>query len=201
MLIEKYLQAAKSIVVEAVPKAAWIMPSMQWKGAEFLSEDGLKNGIGMHHDRPLTVQKSFEIRHASQYRLVVKEKLHGSFDFHPGRYKITCLLDGIELYSAEYKWEENKLISNAFDLELDPGLHTIAIRLSAVKNDEKDEPESKDRSVSYEIASFSVDGPHPKTKRGRALGGPARVGRITCERSGANHVCHAGRRGAAPILT
>lgn len=159
MLIEKYLQAAKSIVVEAVPKAAWIMPSMQWKGPEFLSEDGLKNGTGMRHNRPLTVQKSFEIKHASQYRLIVKEKLHGSFDFHPGRYQITCLLDGTELYSAEYKWEENKLINNAFILALAPGSHSLSIRLSAVKNDEKDEADMKDRYVSYEIASFSVDGP------------------------------------------
>ncbi len=159
MLIEKYLQAAKSIVVEAVPKAAWVMPSMQWNGKDFLSEDGFKNGTGMRHNRPLTVQKCFEIQHAGEYRLIVKEKLQGSFDFHPGRYQITCLLDGTELYSAEYKWEESKLINNAFIPVLDPGLHTIAIRLSAVKNEEKEEAESNDRYVSYEIASFSVDGP------------------------------------------
>ena len=149
MLIEKYLQAAKSIVVEAVPKAAWIMPSMQWKGTEFLSEDFLQNGIGMRHNRPLTVQKSFEIKHAGEYRLIVKEKLHGSFDFHPGRYQITCLLDGMELYSAEYKWEENKVINNAFVFALAPGSHSISIRLSAVKIDEKDEADVKDRYVSY----------------------------------------------------
>ena len=169
MLIEKYLQAAKSIVVEAVPKATWIMPSMQWKGTEFLSEDGFKNGIGMRHNRPLTVQKSFEITHAGEYRLLLTEKLDGSFEFHPGRYQITCLLDGKELYSAEHKWEEDKFVNNAFTLTFAPGLHSISIQLSTVKNDDNDEAESKDRFVSYEISSFSVDGPmdqvfweHPK---------------------------------------
>ncbi len=169
MLIEKYLQAAKSIVVEAVPKTAWIMPSMHWKGTEFVSEDGSKNGTGMRYNRPQTVQKIFEIKHAGEYRLIVKEKLHGSFDFHPGRYQITCLLNGMELYSAEYKWEENRLINNTFVFSLAPGSHSISIRLSEIRNDEKDEADSKDRYVSYEIASFSVDGPmdeafweHPK---------------------------------------
>jgi len=169
MLIEKYLQAAKSIVVEAVPKTAWIMPSMHWKGTEFVSEDGSKNGTGMRYNRPQTVQKIFEIKHAGEYRLIVKEKLHGSFDFHPGRYQITCLLKGMELYSAEYKWEENRLINNTFVFSLAPGSHSISIRLSEIRNDEKDEADSKDRYVSYEIASFSVDGPmdeafweHPK---------------------------------------
>ena len=160
MLIEKYFQAAKSIVTEAVPKTTWVMPSMQWSGKEFLSEDGSKNGMGMRHNRPLVVQKTFEIKHAGEYRLLVKEKLDGSFDFHPGRYRITCALDGRELYSSENKWEEDKFVNNEFSVTFDPGSHTITTQLSSILNeDQRDVSGSKDSSISYDIVSVSVDGP------------------------------------------
>ena len=160
MLIEKYFQAAKSIVTEAVPKTTWIMPSMQWTGKEFLSEDGSSNGVGMRHNRPLKVQKSFEIKHAGEYRLLVKEKLDGSFDFHPGRYRITCALDGRELYSSENKWEEDKFVNNEFSVTFEPGSHAITIQLSSILNEDQREVSGpKDSSISYDIVSASVHGP------------------------------------------
>ncbi len=169
MLIEKYLQAAKSIVEEAVPKSTWIMASSKWKGKEFLSTDGAKNGTGMRHDKPLTVQKSFEIKHPGEYRIVVREKLDGSFDFHPGRYQITCSLDGKQLYSADHKWEEDKFVNNEFKLTMEPGSHAVSIELSTLTNEDQEKTELKDRFVSYEIVSLTVDGPmdeslweHPK---------------------------------------
>ncbi len=169
MLIEKYFQAAKSIVEEAVPKSTWIMASSKWKGKEFLSADGSKNGTGMRHDQPLAVHRTFEIKHPGDYRIVIREKLDGSFDFHPGRYQITCSLDGKKLYSADHKWEEDKFVDNEFKLSLAPGQHAVAIELSTLTNDEGNAKELKDRFVSYEIVSLTVDGPmdeslweHPK---------------------------------------
>ncbi len=135
MLIEKYFQAAKSIVEEAVPKSTWTVASSKWNGKEFLSADGPKNGTGMRHDQPLNVQKSFEIKHPGEYRIVVREKLDGSFDFHPGRYQITCLLDGKKLYSADHKWEEDKFVDIEFKMTLAPGQHAVAIELSTLTND------------------------------------------------------------------
>jgi len=169
MLIEKYFQAAKSIVEEAVPKSTWIMASSKWKGTEFLSSDGSKNGTSMRHDQPLTVQKSFEIKHPDEYCIVVREKLDGSFDFHPGRYQITCLLDGKKLYSADHKWEEDKFVDNDFKMTLAPGSHAVDIEISTLTSDDEKMTELKDRFVSYEIVSLTVDGPmdeshweHPK---------------------------------------
>ena len=169
MLIEKYFQAAKSIVEEAVPKTTWVMASSKWKGKEFLSLDGSKNGSSMRHDQPVIVQRSFEIKHSGEYRIVVREKLDGSFDFHPGRYQIHCLLDGKKLYAADHQWEEDKFVDNEFKLTLETGQHAVAIELSTLSNDDANAKELKDRFVSYEIVSLTVDGPmdeslweHPK---------------------------------------
>lgn len=169
MLIEKYFQAAKSIVEETVPKSTWIMASASFKGKEFLSSDGSKNGTIMRHEQPLTVQKTFEIKHPGEYRIAVRKKLHGSFDFHPGRYQITCSLDGKKLYAVDHKWEENRFVNNAFNLTLAPGSHAVAIELSTLTSDDEKKTDLKDRFVSYEIVSLTVDGPtdeslweHPK---------------------------------------
>ena len=159
MLIEKYFQAAKSIVEEAVPKSTWTMASSKWKGKDFLSADGSRNATNIRHDQPLTVQKSFEIKHPGEYRIVVREKLDGSFDFHPGRYQITCSLDGKKLYSAENKWEEDKFVDNEFNFTLAPGSHAVAVELSTLTSDDQIKTELKDRFVSYEIVSLTVDGP------------------------------------------
>ncbi len=161
MLIEKYFQAARSIVDDAVPKTTWVAPSSKWNGKEFLSEDQSKNGRSIRHDQPVTVQNFFEIKHAGEYRLLLKEKLDGSFDFHPGQYQINCSLDGNELYSAKYKWEEDKFIDHAFVLPMDPGPHHLSIQLSTLENGEFEisEVELKTRSVTYEILSATLDGP------------------------------------------
>ena len=174
MLIEKYFQAARSIVEDAVPKTTWVTPSTKWYGKEFQSEDHSKNGKSIRHDQPVTVQKRFEIQHAGEYRLLLKEKLDGSFDFHPGHYQIQCLLDGNELYTDKYKWEEDKFIDHVFVLSLAPGSHHLSIQLSTLENGEFEisEVELKTRSVTYEILSATLDGPMGEAFREHPHGYP-----------------------------
>ena len=167
MLIEKYFQAARTIVAEAVPKATWVAPSSKWYGKEFLSEDHSKNGKSIRHDQPATLRKDFEIKHAAEYHLLIKEKLHGSFDFHPGNYSIQCSLDGNELYFAKYKWEENNIIEHSYAVTLDPGPHYISVQLSTLENSDFEitEAELKTRSVTYEILSAMLEGPKDEAFR------------------------------------
>ncbi len=169
MLIEKYLQAAKFIVNEAVPKSTWVTRKQDWKGKDFVAEDGSPLLESMRHNRPNTVKKVFSIEHASEYRLEITERLHGSFDFHPGRYRVRGLIDGQELYSAEYKWEEAKSITKDFLLRLHPGTHELAIELSTIATDKNPVSESEGRYASYTISSVVLEGPldeefreHPK---------------------------------------
>ncbi len=169
MLMEKYLQAAKSIVNEAVPKSAWVTPIQEWKGKDFVSKDGSPLVESMRHNRPNTVKKVFSIEHAGEYRLAVNERLHGSFDFHPGRYRIRGLLDGQELYSAEYKWEEAKSVKKEFAITLLPGMHEFSMDLSTIETDDKAESGSDGKYASYAISSVLLEGPlgdasreHPK---------------------------------------
>jgi len=159
MLIEKYLQSAKVITSEAVLRTTWIMPSTTWKGKDFTAAEGSENGTGMRHNRPQTARKHFTIKNAGDYRITLREKLDGSFEFNPGRYRIVCTLDDQELYSADHKWEEDKFVDNVFQMRLPPGSHAISVQLTTLKDGEKEEEDSEDRFVSYEIVSFKVDGP------------------------------------------
>ncbi len=165
MLLEKYLEAAKSIVDEAVPIETWVVPSQRFGGREFLSDDKSVNGSVIHHDRPATVQRTFEIQYPGTYRISIREKSHGSFEFHPGRYHVAAILDGAELHSADYQWEENRESRFETTLSLEIGTHALQFQLTALPPLETDEVDLKGRFVSYELASVTIEGPTDGSQR------------------------------------
>ena len=162
LLLEKYLQAAKTIVQEAVPTQRWSTPSRTWNGREWVSEEGKINAGSLRHDRAVQLSKGLEVKHSGEYRLLIREKLHGSFDFHPGRYRIICSFDGKELFSAEYKWEESKEVRHEFLFTLAPGSHDLSVQLETIKLENPDEQIGNDRNVTYQLASVTLEGPLAK---------------------------------------
>ena len=163
MLLEKYLQAAKTISDESVPISTWVMPSQTWFGKELRSKEEGVNGARLRHDKPTTVVQEFQLKHQGLYRIRVHEKLDGSFEFHPGRYRITCKLDGKELYVADYAWEDDRRLVQEFSLEMTPGAHQITSELATLSNETSDTTASKDQFALYVIESISVDGPSDET--------------------------------------
>lgn len=159
MLMEKCLQAAKSIVAEAVPTKTWVLPIRRKGGREFVSEDKSLNGGSLNHDRPTVLKGSIEVEHPGMYRLLVREKLHGSFDFHPGQYQIECKLDSESLYSSKYKWEENKEVRNEFVRALQIGAHEFSVELTRLDDSEHEETDLGGRWVRYELAEVLLEGP------------------------------------------
>lgn len=159
MLMEKCLQAAKSVVAEAVPTKTWVLPIRRKGGREFFSEDRNVNGGSINHDRPTVIRGTLKVEHAGEYRLLVRERLHGSFDYHPGQYQIECRLDAESLYESKYKWEENKEVRNEFMRTLQPGDHEVSITLKQLEDSEHEETDLGGRWVRYELAEVVLEGP------------------------------------------
>ena len=171
MLLEKYIQAAKSIAEEAVPTQSYVMARQEWKGKEFRSADGKENGAGIRHDHETIIMNSFTVEHDGEYTISTMEKLDGSFEYHPGRYRIECRLDGNPLYTSDNKWEEDKHVRREFTVPLAAGKHRLEIELRKLETVEHSikEKDLAERFVTYQLVSAAVGGPkdpalwkHPK---------------------------------------
>ena len=163
MLLEKYVQSASTIVAEAVPTETWIKPTVRIAGREFRSDNGL-SGDRIRHNQPCTVSHEHQAKHAGRYRISIHQRLHGSFNFHPGRYSIECRLDDKQLYREDYKWEEHKDMPHEIEVDWQPGAHQFSFKLETLADKEKedaaDPAQSSDENfVSYQLVDVTIVGP------------------------------------------
>lgn len=168
MLIDKYMQAAEMVVSEAVPTVTKIVPRQQFRGGEFRSRDSDSNGGRLDGKRPHEVAKTFSVDEAGSYRVHMAIKQHGSFEFDPARYRVTCYFDDDEMFSDEFGWDENKRTEFEFQPRWSSGEHTIRFQLEPIAADETDEeamPENRDTSVHFQIDRVTVEGPEGTQRR------------------------------------
>ncbi len=163
MLLEKYVQSASVIVAEAVPTETWIKPTVRIAGREFRSDKGI-NGDRIRHNQPCTVTYEHQAQHAGRYRIRIHQRLHGSFNFHPGRYSIECRLDDESLFREDYKWEEHKDVPREIEVNWQPGAHKFSVTLETLGDKEKEDAADpgqagEDTFVSYQLVDVTIVGP------------------------------------------
>lgn len=81
LLLEKYLQAADTIVKKAVPTVAKVVDNRIATAKDFKRKDGSSDGKPLNVMTPATTAYTFAVEHAESYRLVVDLMANGSFDF------------------------------------------------------------------------------------------------------------------------
>lgn len=175
LLLDKYLQAAEMVVARAVPQVTWIVPRQDFDGAEFKSAgkgEDRKNGRRLDGKEPAELSRQIEIDAEGKYSVQIRVKQHGSFEFDPARYTVTCSIDGEERFNVELGWDENKRTDFEYKEDWSAGKHEIAFRLDPVVPEQNAGEELLDEggtSVSFQIDSVSVEGPlgtdrrvHPK---------------------------------------
>ena len=173
LLLEKYLQSAKTIVAETVPTVRQVVPRQQLTGNDFKTDDG-DDGSRMAYDKSATVRKTIQIEHPGKYVLHIKVMLKGSFDFDSSRCQVTFAADGQELFKDKYAWEERKSVHYRFDRQWQPGGHQLVFSVQPLENvkvEEKASPTVGGRTyVNFHILSVAVEGPvdpirweHPKS--------------------------------------
>ena len=165
LLLEKYLQAATSIVQEAVPTVCKVIPVQEFTGEDFRSsaEDDEIDGSRMSYKDERTVAQLVRIKNDGKYRLLVQVKLHGSFDFDASQCRVAFFADDEELYSAEYAWDESKTIDYEFERDWKVGDHKLSFHLSPLNNPQEKEPEDEGQGSNtynnFHIQHVAVEGP------------------------------------------
>ncbi|MDB6052906.1 MAG: hypothetical protein JWN25_429, partial [Verrucomicrobiales bacterium] len=172
MLLEKYLDAAKSIFTEAVPVVAKVMPEKIISGKSFhkISEttnttatannrQGANSNrrdtfLGLNYYETTEATNTFKIDTAGAYKLVLNLTTKGAFDYDPGRCRVTFKLDGKEMFQKEYGWYDTKNFQFTFDQNWEAGEHQMYIKVEGLTS-----PDQRINALEMRIADTKIQGP------------------------------------------
>ena len=158
LLLEKYMQAAETIVASAVPTVAKVIQERSVPGKEFCSVDGsTNNGDRLTFYQEGKMSHAFKVEEAGDYRLLLNLEVAGQFDFDPGRCYVIFKVDDQELTQEEFTWHNNKRFVIEFDQKWQPGEHQMAIELHPLTPIDQ-----KRNSLDLRIVSVRIQGPLDK---------------------------------------
>jgi hypothetical protein len=161
LLLEKYLQAAETIVANAVPTVSKVVDERVLTARDF---SGSADADRMSFYNAASVTNALQIQKPGSYRMTIALRVDGAFDFDPGQCRLVFKLNDRELLNREFGWDDNKLYRFEFDEKWQPGPYHFAVDLQPMVP-----PEKKKTSVDMRLESVRVDGPlekehwvHPK---------------------------------------
>jgi PAS domain-containing protein len=171
LLLEKYMQAAETIVATAVPIVSRVVKVQTINGGEFRPEGengggggggggrgfgGGRGGFGASLSlyKPAKVAKTIQIDKVGSYRLLLDVSTRGEFNFDPGRGKVTFRLDGKELMAEEFGWGDSKKNIREYSLEFEPGPHVLSFEVEPLTPVEK-----RQTNVDFRINGAKLEGP------------------------------------------
>lgn len=154
LLLEKYMQAAETIVGEAVPRVGKLPPETLIAGRKFRPVEGSADSERLSFYKPASVAATFRAEHEGEYHLLVDVSVLGEFDFDPGRCTLTFTADAQKLLSEELKWHDHKAFHYDLKAELTSGEHQLAFKLEPLTS-----VEERRNSLNLKIVSVRVKGP------------------------------------------
>lgn len=178
MLLEKYMDAAKSIVMEAVPTVSRVVPEKMLAGSRFHpvgsgeNTGSRNNGNRAPRDSMLSlsfydeasVLSTHNVEQAGDYKLALELRVKGNFDFDPGRCRVVFKVDDRQVLETNFSWQAGKTFPFEFDQKWETGDHRMVVEVHPLTPVDK-----KINSLDLQIVSATIRGPldqkywtHPK---------------------------------------
>jgi Protein of unknown function (DUF1592)/Protein of unknown function (DUF1588)/Protein of unknown function (DUF1587)/Protein of unknown function (DUF1585)/Protein of unknown function (DUF1595)/Cytochrome C oxidase, cbb3-type, subunit III len=155
LLLEKYMQAAESIVAAAVPTVSRLVAERTYRGTEFRSAvAGTGNGDRMSAYKKAKVSRLYSADADGDYRLALDLAVDGAFQFDPGRCTVIWKLDERELLRETFGWQDYKLFHYARQEHLAAGDHRLSFEIEPLTP-----PEKQLTTLDARIVSLKVQGP------------------------------------------
>ena len=131
MRMEKFLEAAQSVVKKSVPAEPTAMTEQMIAGKDFAFTDGSpRNEDRMSFYKDATLQATLSISIPGEYRIVTATSVDGTGNPDPQKCRGTILCDGKEFYSQEYVWADCMYYQSEHVVRLEPGEHKIEFHLT-----------------------------------------------------------------------
>src|ERR1041385_806595 len=157
MLLEKYMQAAETIVAGAVPRVGRVIAEKTIAGNSFRLSKDKRNSDRFSFYEEAKVARVFHAEQAGSYRIALELELLGQFEFDPGRCRVVFKADDRELWQDEFGWQDGGKSRHEFDQKWQPGEHRLALELYPLTPVEK-----KTNSLDLRIVAVRVQGPTEK---------------------------------------
>jgi hypothetical protein len=154
LLLEKYMQAAETIVAAAVPRETRVVAETAIPGSEFRKSEGKGNGERMSFYDEASVGHTFKAELAGNYRVVLEVEVLGQFVFDPGRANVVLKDGGRELWQEELGWEPGKKFKFEAGDQWEAGEHRLTVELKPLTP-----VEQKTNSLDLRITTVRVQGP------------------------------------------
>ena len=129
LLLEKYMRAAETITAEAVPRGRIAPAELNIAGADFHA-----GGTNASSDRFSFYQEAalghkYTAKDPGTYHLAFEVEVLGQFEFDPGKCLVDFQVDGKNLGSQTFGWQNGKKFNLEFDQKLEPGEHELSVVL------------------------------------------------------------------------
>ena len=177
LLLEKYMQAAETIVSQSVPTAAYVVRDTEIVGSAFREagkddenlperereRERSARGRGGRGAQPISFYRKAIISHTHKvdrpgsYKLTVNATVNGAFNFDPGRCRVTFKVDDKERIKEEFGWQNGRRYTFDIDETWLPGEHKLVLELEPLVPVEK-----KKTSVDLRVDGVRVHGPMEK---------------------------------------
>ena len=131
LLLEKYFQAAESIVKAAVPTASKTTPERSYRGVEFRGAEKGQNGDRMAFSKPAKVSRSLYAEAAGDFRFLLELAVQGPYKLDPGRCTVVFKIDDREKRHETYTGLASKTFRYTIDEHLSAGDHKLTFELEA----------------------------------------------------------------------
>jgi hypothetical protein len=183
LLLEKYLQAAQTIVTSVVPQSRRVVPVTVLTGRDF-RDWGPEGDLGVVEDgddgtpafraaigHPLAFRDALTVTHAvdapcsARFRISFHFEVRGPFNFDPGRCLMTVKIDGQPVSTERIGWQYRKQLYHEVPETWKAGRHAISVTLEPlppaplpadVPPAEFDDPQH----LEVRIVSVRVEGPY-----------------------------------------
>jgi hypothetical protein len=187
LLLEKYLQAADTIITGVVPQSSRVTPAQTANGRDFRGfdprkgfvmpegEDGgrparAEEGRPLEYSETISVSHTFSAPKKAKYKVSVNLAIKGPFNFDPARCQLTVSVDGMPTFDEPFGWYDHRAIQFSRDVDWKTGPHEVAIAVRPLAsapmpaNAPGPDFEEKQR-LEVQIQSVQVKGPFDEASK------------------------------------
>jgi hypothetical protein len=170
MLMEKYVQAAQTIVAQGVTLEPRVMPVQTVLGNKFsdaAGNAGPRNAgtLDLSYFTDASVTHTFNVATEGDYRIVLDWNIKGSFNFLPARCTIAYAEDGNDLGPREFMWHDDFSGTDQIPVHWPPGKHSFAVTVHpTTTRPVKDPKDTIVPNLSFRILKVRLAGPQDEAQ-------------------------------------
>jgi len=129
LLMEKYLEAARTIVEQAVPTQSRVVGRQEVPGKSISSDDQQQHADRLTFYKPAKVGTALPVKEPGEYRVILEARINGDFDFDPGRCRVEWRVDGEPIAEWQLAWQDGKPLIHSHTVTWEPGEHHVELQL------------------------------------------------------------------------